>query len=400
MAQSCENRKLTQRQILATHPTMSLPRLCFLGLDGLPALSPEHAHLGVGGEAIQQTLIAKALARRGYDVSMVVYDLGQPDGMLIDGIRVFKAFPPQAGIPLLRFAHPRWTAVMSALRRADADAYYTSCAGINTAQIAIAARRRGGVTVFRLASDSDCEPKRLIIPYWYGKRLYEWGLPRMTTILAQSDTQRALLQANYGLASQVAGMLVDRGRADISFADRERHALWVSNLRRVKRPDLLLEVAKRLPEVRFEMVGGTQPREEALFDQVEREARALPNLRFAGPVPYARVGGHFESARVFVNTSDVEGFPNTYLQAWARGVPVVAFFDPDGIIAREGLGHAASSMEDLAGAVSRLTSDEAQWRAASERCLEFMAREFPEDRVLAPYIRAFGAASSTGRARA
>ena len=46
----------------------------------------------------------------------------------------------------------------------------------------------------------------------------------------------------------------------------------------------------------------------------------------------------YDRAKVLVNTSDVEGFPNSYLQAWIRGVPVVTLIDPDGVIEREGLG--------------------------------------------------------------
>ncbi len=368
---------------------MPPPSICLLGLDNLPALSPAHAHLGVGGEPIQQTLIARALARRGYPVSMIVCDHGQQDALVIDGITVFKAHRPNEGVPLLRFAHPRWTSVMAALRRADADVYYTSCAGIGTAQLAITARRRGAGTVFRIASDTDCDPGRLLIPYWYGKRIYEWGLPRVSRILAQSGSQREAMRANYGLDSQIAGMLVDRGRSDLAFEARARHGLWVGNIRQLKRPDLMLELARRLPALQFEMAGGTQPRAEALYAEVRAAAAAMPNLEFAGPVPYASVGPLFEGSRVFVNTSDTEGFPNTYLQAWARGVPVVAFFDPDGIIAREGLGHAATSFEDLQAAVAQLSTDPAAWAAASRRCVDFMIREYPEERILQPYVEAF-----------
>lgn len=368
---------------------MNRPSICFLGLDNLPALSMAHAHLGVGGEAIQQTLIAKALARRGHEVSMLVYDLGQPDELRIDGVRLLKTYRPHAGLPLARFVHPRWTSVMRALRRAGADAYYTSCAGINVAQVAIAARERGAVSVFRLASDADCDPARLIIPYWYGKRIYEWGLPRVDRILSQSEAQRRLMQANYGRDSQVAGMLVDRGNPPLPFPERTIDALWVGNLRRVKRPDLMVELARRLGDLACEMVGGTQPREESLFTDTQAAARSLPNLRFDGPQPYARVGAVFDAARVFVNTSDTEGFPNTYLQAWARGVPVVAFFDPDGVIAREGLGHAATSLEDMQARVREFARDRALWEETSRRCSAYIEREFPEDKILAPYLESF-----------
>ena len=90
-----------------------------------------------------------------------------------------------------------------------------------------------------------------------------------------------------------------------------------------------------------------------------------------------------------MNTSDVEGFPNTYLQAWASGTPVVAFFDPDGVIAREGLGATVRTAQEMCEAVRRLTSDESEWQAARQRCLAFIERHYSEDAVLQPYLEAF-----------
>src|SRR5262245_51300056 len=104
-------------------------KICLVGLYNLPVLAPEYQHGAVGGEPVQQTLLARALAARGYDVSMVVADHGQPDGAVWDGVRTWKAYRRGAGIPVLRFVHPRWTGLWSALARADADVYYTSCAG-------------------------------------------------------------------------------------------------------------------------------------------------------------------------------------------------------------------------------------------------------------------------------
>jgi glycosyltransferase involved in cell wall biosynthesis len=91
---------------------------------------------------------------------------------------------------------------------------------------------------------------------------------------------------------------------------------------------------------------------------------------------------------VFVNTSDSQGSPSSYLQAWVRGTPVVAFFDPDGVIAREGLGYVASSLDEMSSIIARLISQPDEWRAVSLRCRQYTEREYSEERILAPYLGA------------
>jgi glycosyltransferase involved in cell wall biosynthesis len=136
------------------------------------------------------------------------------------------------------------------------------------------------------------------------------------------------------------------------------------------------------------MIGGTQPGFETLYREIVARAGTLPSLVFHGPVPYHAVNEFYERAAVFVNTSDSEGFPNSYLQAWARGTPVVAFFDPDGVIAREGLGYVASDLDDMRAAIARLLASETAWSELSERCRRYMEREYSEKAILAPYLAA------------
>ena len=64
-----------------------MTKVSFVGLDNLPVISRAHNRHGIGGEQVQHTLLARALARRGFEVSMVVADYGQPDGVEIDGGR-------------------------------------------------------------------------------------------------------------------------------------------------------------------------------------------------------------------------------------------------------------------------------------------------------------------------
>src|SRR6202043_2893444 len=85
--------------------------VCFVGMANLPALAPEYAHLGIGGAELQQTLVAKALVQRGLKVSIVLGDYGQPERASWSGVTTLKAYRQDAGIPMLRFFHPRWSKV-------------------------------------------------------------------------------------------------------------------------------------------------------------------------------------------------------------------------------------------------------------------------------------------------
>ena len=369
-------------------------KICFVGATNLAVLAPEYRQHTFGGEAVQQTLLALALARRGHEVSMAVQDYGQPDGAEWNRVRVFKTYPPGGGVPVLRFVHPRWTGTWSALARADAALYYVSEAGMQVGLVALFCRRHRRRFVFRTASDADCDPSRLFVQFARDRRLYTFGLRRADAILVQSAAQARTLARNYGLASRVARMLVELPRPVVRARDID--VLWVGSMRRVKRPDRVLELAAALPAASFHVVGGAAPGQEPLFREMQQVAAGRANLFVRGPLSYRETNELYGRARVLVNTSEIEGFPNSYLQAWIRGVPVVTMFDPDRLVEREGLGIAAAGPAQVAGALETLLADPGAWQAASDRSRRFMAREYGEDKVLADYLDTFDAVTRNG----
>ena len=343
-------------------------RICIVNLEGLPALSREHKSLRIGGAEVQRALLAAALARRGHEVSLVVADHGQVDGARIDGVTLLKAFKESEGLPVLRFLYPRWTKVWAALNRADADIYYCSSAGMLVGLLAMFCGLRHRRLVFRVAIDSDCEPSQLMIRYARDRWLYEFGLRRADSILVQSVTQQRAMLKNYGRQSTVTRSFVAKPRSSDSGRLKDVDVLWVSNIRQIKRPDRLLALAREMPRVRFHMAGGPSPGEEDLYRSTEHEARGVANLEFHGAIPYLDIGLLFDRAKVFANTSDLEGFPNTFLQAWVRGIPVVTMFDPDGVVRRKGLGSSHSSLEDMAAGLAKML-DSAACLPAGQLCI-------------------------------
>jgi glycosyltransferase involved in cell wall biosynthesis len=365
---------------------MSRLSICLVGLDNLPVLAPEVRGQAIGGESVQQTLLARALVRHGHQVSMVTADCGQHDAMVRDGICVYKAYRQTAGIPVLRFIHPRWSRLWSALARANAQLYYTSCAGMHVGLLSLFCARHGRRFVFRSASDTDCDPARLLVRYARDRRLYAYGLRRADAILVQSAAQAYCLAQRFGLSSRVAGMLAEPAPPA---ARRDIDVLWAGNIRHIKRPERVLELAARLPGAAIHMVGGPVRNEQALYERIRDEAAHYPNVFFHGHLPYREASAMYGRARLLINTSDAEGFPNAYLQAWMLGVPVVTFSDPDGVIDCHGLGEVVRSPFAMWGAVRRLLADPQELAAHAARCRAYMRQEYAEERILAPYLAAF-----------
>lgn len=363
-----------------------MPSICFVGLDNYPVLNPRAGGDYFGGESVQQTLLARAYVAAGWEVHMLVKDHGQAPNEVIDGIRVHTAYDERDGVPVLRFVHPRATGILRALTAADADVYYQSCAGMITGLTAWHAARRGRRFVFRVAHDTDCIPGQQLIRFWRDRKLYEYGLKRADFISAQGEHQRGLLRQHYALESTPIPMAVELPREALD-GDRDVDVLWVNNLRDFKRPELVPELARALGRWQLAMIGGAVPGFEPLYEQVRAQAEQTANLAMLGAVPYHEVNTYFARARVFVNTSDSEGFPNSFLQAWIRGVPVVSFFDPDGLIARHGLGIAVrGDIDSMARALDALLGDPPALQAMAERCRNFALAHYAPDAVVERYV--------------
>jgi glycosyltransferase involved in cell wall biosynthesis len=201
---------------------------------------------------------------------------------------------------------------------------------------------------------------------------------------------------NYGVSSKVTDMLVETPGRNLQWDQRDIDVLWVSNFRQLKRPELFLELVERCPEYRMHMVGGPDPNDWLLYENSRQRAVSLSSIKFHGQIPYHDIGSIYDRAKIFVNTSEVEGFPNSFLQSWRRGIPVVSFFDPNGLIRREGLGYIVQSIDEMRSTVRKMLSNFNEWHHVSVRCLRYMDEFHTDDLVISPYLQAFSDAYSYG----
>jgi glycosyltransferase involved in cell wall biosynthesis len=346
----------------------------------------------IGGVERQVSRLARWLAARGHQVSLVTWDEGQSDGVTIDGVRVVTLCRRDAGLPGLRFVHPRWTALHQALRRAEADVYYQNCGEYVTGQVALWCRQRGRRFVYSAAADADCDARLPLMRTSRERILYRLGLRYADRIIVQTRTQQRMLREGFRLDSFVIPMPgpdvpSSPERAPATPESGSGSVVWVGRICEVKRPDRFLDLAAACPQLRFDVVGPEDGSDYAR--SITQRASRMSNVVVHGAVGRDRVAGFYRHALCLCSTSDHEGFPNTFLEAWSHGLPVVSTLDPDGLITERGLGAVASDVPGLARGIHELIESPERWRMTSSNARRYFLDQHAPERALPRFERLF-----------
>lgn len=365
-------------------------KLCIVSHNGYGAIAGGKGGF-VGGVERQTSLLAHWMAERGHQVSFLTWEEGGPADEMINGVRVIKICKQDAGLPGLRFFHPKWSGLHAALKRADAQVYYHNCGECVTGQMAWWCRRNGRSFVFSAASEADCDPA---LPELLSRRerwLYRYGLRQADRVIVQTLTQQAMMRRNFQVDAAVIpmpapGPAEDTYQAPTPAAHR---VLWVGRVCKVKRPDRLIEIAKVCQDLHFDVAG---PVYDDDFSRISAaEAGALPNVILHGAVSREKIPELYRAAALLCCTSNYEGFPNTFLEAWSHGLPVVSTVDPDGLIARHNLGRVAAEAASLTTSIRRLLEDPTAYAACSKAARQYFREQHAMETAMPRFEAVFAA---------
>jgi len=366
------------------------PRICFVAHFSYGAMcGGDH---GIGGVQRQTSLMTRWFARQRYQVSMLTWDEGQEDGMEIDGVRVLKMCRQDTGVRGLRFFWPRWSSLNAAMKRADADIYYQNGMGYETGQVALWCRGHRRKFVYSVASNPDCDSRLPEMHTLRERVLYRYGLKHADKVIVQTRRQQEMLQGNFGRDSVILPMPCPGPSEDDTSCyeqtlDRENRVLWIGRICEVKRPDRLLEIAEACPDLQFDFVGPAANSEYARI--VCDRAKTIENITVHGSVSRRHVPPFYKKAKVLCCTSDYEGFPNTFLEAWSYGIPVVSTFDPDGVIVSDGLGFVAQDVEGIVAYLREIIQSPEVWLRASRAAKQYYRANHTPDVCLPRFERLF-----------
>jgi glycosyltransferase involved in cell wall biosynthesis len=324
-----------------------------------------------GGAEVQAWLLAKELARREYKVTYIAQRVDNKRGRLqmLGGV----------AIRWVRYAHYfRWTngwQYYRALKEANPDIVVQRMTSFMTGVISFYIKKYKKKFVW-ICTDNESPKKWLFLKsqkkinreskvnlaksliFLFNAFIYDlsrqWGMKRISYAFTQNEFQKKTLKEEFGLESflMISGHEIPQNITPIEERLANRIVLWVANLGQKKRPEKFIELAKiaEASRLRFIMIGG---RDDDAY--IKRLFKDKPdNLEWLGRLPFDETLSWFDKAAFFINTSffEIEGFPNTFIQAWLRGVPVITLgVDPDGIIKKYKLGYVS---RDIRGALNYL----------------------------------------------
>ena len=341
----------------------------------------------IGGAEKQQWLLAKALRKSGWDVTVGVrYGLEEKNTVTVDGVHFVGMGTGQFLWDCHRF-----------LSSERPDWWYWRAADLWLGPAAKIARLLRVRMIFAAAFDTDVTPHCALFRRPRCWPLYAWGLAITDKIFVQHGIQLSQLKQKWQPKAYVVPSLVEGLLAAPSHKDHKAYVAWSGTLRRPKRADLLIKLAQKLTDIKFVVCGGVSHFQSSHVygSQMVEALQTLPNVEFLGQVAPEKSQQVIAEASVLLCTSDGEGFPNTFLEAWKNGTAVVSLtIDPDKIIEQKGLGTVSGNIQSAQKDIQDLMTSEVRRKEIAMRAQAYVMEYHSPEAVINIFERSLNAVDS------
>jgi glycosyltransferase involved in cell wall biosynthesis len=297
-------------------------KICFIAPKAYPLFNPQ-ANDVVGGAEVDLYFLATELAKdKDFSVSFITADYGQAKIETVENVRIIKSLDLKKNP--LNGALKVWRA----MKRADAHIYILKTASPGVPLAALFCRLNNRIFVYRTASTVEYDGTYHRQHFFLG-RAFDRALRQARVVFAQNASDKAGLERTIGRSVVV----IPNGHSLGPLQQYRRETvLWAGRSDKLKQPEVFVELARNVPDRQFVMIC-QQAAGDKNYGSLVARAKAVGNLKFVEYMPFHEIDAYFQQAKVFVNTSWAEGFPNTFIQAgkWATAI-LSLNVNPDGFL--------------------------------------------------------------------
>lgn len=203
-------------------------------------------------------------------------------------------------------------------------------------------------------------------------KMIVFGKKNAQFVISQTKVQQEKMLENFGIKSTLIRNSYSFDQQ--SFPKKENVILWVGNFRNSKQPELFVEIAKNalFAEWKFIMIGDSS----TYFQEIK--CVKLPNFEYLGPIPLEQSSEWFAKAKIYINTSLLEGFPNAFIQSWYYKTFILSLVaDPDFVLSKEKMGVSANGdLNQLIRQLDHYCSNPEEMQPILDRGYDFVRKEF------------------------
>lgn len=336
-----------------------------------------------GGAELQMSLLAKYLVNRGHEVSLIHFGKSDSFYEKIENINVFCPYNyKNSGYN--HFLPKNLFKYLSLLKKIDADVYIQRSGPLTTPIIGLSKK----LFIFSASSDSNVSSMKIKSLKELKNIVHTITIKTSSCVFCQTNNQEKLLLQNYNKKGKVIKNLYLP--SNYISVKNPQQILWVGRLIKSKNPEKYLDLAEKLPNYHFKMICGLSPGNDNYFKEIKEKSKQVENLEFLGSVPREKIDKHYSESYFLINTSSSEGFPNTFLEAWANKVPVISLnFDPDCIIHKNRLGLNCNNFNELIENTQKMIKNNSLREEMGINGFNYVSREHSINKIMSEYENAF-----------
>ena len=303
-----------------------------------------------GGGELQIALLAKALALAGHQ-AVIIDPYARESFVTPEGVRLINVPNWDGGLRGIRLFTNRIPLLYKLLKDQHADYYYIRMRSFLHIIPYIAARRNKARFIQAIAQDIDIVGIREQVRYEFSTnsnlaRLFLVNLPsylvsnfllkRADFIFLQHSGQKNHSKNLKGKVSVFPNIIyIDELNNDKLLS--ESYVIHVGTLTVFKGSENLYQLIEKLnSKLRVIIVGKPDDRESVIISDKLKHSK---NVTVKGSLDHVTTLNLIANSTALINTSNYEGFPNIFLEAWSKGVPVISLnVNPGNVINEHGLG--------------------------------------------------------------
>ncbi len=338
-------------------------KVCFIHSYGEKAFSKE----SVGGTELQLYYISRELAKED-DVEVSFLTRSEDDEIKV--VENVELIPAVGNVE--SWTSKLWSGfkLLYRLNKVDADLYFSSSDNMIPGLVSLFCRLKGKKHVHRTVHKRECDGS-LIRQEPVKGVVNNLGLRLADTIFVQCQDHKGLLSEWFDPNCKIIPNSFPIGQQDSQDGD---YILWVGRRVEWKRPEMVLNLAEEFDSEKFVIVSPRTGSNEEFYDKIEEKAEELANVELIERVPRSEIQDYFNNAKIFLNTSEKEGFPNTFIEAGRGSTPILSYrVDPDGFIESNECGFSCGAEYDvLKRRLEEMLVDEEQRVQRGRNCRKYI----------------------------